>query len=520
MAEATTTPTYQPDPRLAQARDVIAKKLGLSTNDVTVKVGRDKKSDNDHISFVDRVRSNDSTEDLIITIHKEGLSLERPRLAEEIRTALATLQPLADNVQMEPEEKQVEKLLADLKAATAGTNFNPKLLEWPGFKPEVLTNGWEISDYAAQNIENNAYGVTMNLHFSHAKDENPAAAIERFSEITKGRLVGIKEILLARVTKYARANITERGLNEQEAQIAKAAGPTPEAGIAKALEEKIQKAELKIREDLGKLIIAVNTQDDNLVVTMRSPEQAAAYEKTDTFARWQEPTNADDLRNTNPLTSRIIGLTTMSTPATDKKPEVQPQLHKALARSFLFDKDKNTAPDALQIFGRNDIKAALIKEIVLRVIPKNPEKKDVLEKLLNSELFKNQGSWHNAPGKVGMSKVSPQLNPLGNDTLEMSLSLTIDKDPAKNQLLQVVDGLAKLATATAPTVPVAAAKPAEVTLTAEAATDKDDAAATAKPVPTKVEVGTVTSPADPALLEAVNKAVNAATAVNLVVNSR
>lgn len=441
-------PSYQPDPRLEQARAAIAERLGVPAAEVMVSVGRIPS---------DQIRSilPEGAQELVIRVHKLGLDLEKDRITDEIRGKLAQIPVLAENAQMVSEKQVAPELLAKLRDATAGTNFNPSLFEWPGFKPDIIGRGFEIGDYALQNVLDNAYGVTLNLHFPHATGESPAAAVERFAELTKGRVKGgIQEILTDRVLKYARINLTKRGLNGEEADKVKQGlpkGKSLDEALANALEDKIKLVESKIRSDMGKLQITINTDRDNLQVALRSPEQTAAYNKAEPRMRdhtfGDAPPNADELRSTNPLTSRIVGLTTETIPATDEKPAEQPQLHKALARSFLFDKNKNTAPDALQIFGRSDMKAALIKEIHLRVLPKHPEKKAQLEAILDSELFKNHDLWYSAPGKAGMSNSEPVFDRVAgnNDTMEISFTFRTDKDPQKNKLLQVVSGLAALA---------------------------------------------------------------------------
>ena len=483
MDTPATVPAYQPDPRLEQARDAIANQLGILPSEVTVKIGRNPDSNKDNRIIYDDSRnaSPGDTEELIITIHRPGLDLERPRFIEEIRSSLAGLDPLANVVQMTPTEKVAEKLLGDLKTATEGTNFDQKLLdEWPGFNPESLRNGRVVPNYSLQNVELSPYGVTATLNFPQEKGVDHTADMERFAEVTKGRVEQIREIQLTRVLKYTRQNLTERGLNAQEVDLAEAQAKTtgmqPEDAKAQALENKIQLAETKVREDFAKLQISVNLNKNEynggLMITMRSPEQQAAYDAAPAEARdlrWTTPpTNADELSSTNPLTNPLVSLTTSVVPATESTPEKQPQLNKVIARSVLFDKDKNIAPDAIKLFGRNDIKSAIIKELKNKVLPAHPDKTAALQEVLDSDLFKNHEAWHPQPGTAGAAKPEPVFGKPANtnDVVEMSITLHHDKDPEKNQLLQLINGLAGITPAATPTAAIPETAQTDATKTA------------------------------------------------------
>jgi hypothetical protein len=476
----------------------IAYHLGVPPDNVTVKIGRNAQDEGLNGSRNRRRRHHQEgveTEELIVTVHKPGVDLEEPRLKAEIRAKLAELKPLADNALMVPLDQLALRLKANIEEVTKDTNFNKDLLKWKGFDPNIINagRGHEVGDYALQNVRSNSYGIWLNLHFGHANGEDVSKEVKEFSDITMGRLEAIRQILIARTIKYAKLNLLQKPLNAQEMQQveakAKAQGMDVKDVAAMTIQEKAQALETKIRADFADLKIEVSTDPaahENLVVTMRSKAQAEAYEAnkadpnrdTEYAALPPEPANfpksnppvsyPDYLLNSNPLTSLEVGLTKVAKPATDTTPEVQPQLHKTLARGLLFDQEKNLAPGAMRVLGRNDIKAAIIKELMLRVLPKHPEKKDeIVTKIINSEIFKNHGSWHATPGTVGSGRLEPEISRLGsnNDTLEFAFTLRTDKEPAKNQLLQVVEALANPnAITVAPgTVTPAKVEPAPVT---------------------------------------------------------
>lgn len=455
------TPKYQQDDRILKARVALAAKLGVPPDDVTITIGREKAPESTyHYASSGEIMSGDSpnTEEVSITIHKPGFDLEQDRVREEIRATLAQLAPLADVAQMVPEVKLATKLKKDLLEATAGTNFKQEYLKWPGFDEEMHKKGISIPDHAVEDVRSKAYGVELNLRFPSDDKGDQAAAMQKFAELTRGRTEAIKGILLDRVLKYNAENITARGLNEQEAQAAVAAGQatgkSPDEAKAQALVDKIRASEDKIRADFAKLKINVVTHRNRLEVEIRSPEQEAAYKKAEESAQgsWKDPDNADELRNTNPLTSLIVGLTTQPVPATDTKPEQAPQLHKALARSILFDKDKNPIPDFVKVAGRKDIQIAIAKEM-MRILPQHPDKEPKFREILNSQLFKEHELWHGSEiGKADVAKPYPQFEKVAgeNDTVKLTLSVHKDADPSKNKVKQLIEGLASLSATAAP----------------------------------------------------------------------
>lgn len=447
------TPKYQQDPRLLQARVNLARHLGLAPDDVTISIGHKETEDR----FVHRINSPSDpeapTEDIVITIHKPGYDIEPERLKEELRAQLAQLPPLSDVAQMVPEVEEARTLVAELKRATAGTSFDQKLLEWPGFDPETHKKGTHINDYALEQVRANAYGVEIDFNFPADEGSRKKATLENFAEVTRGRTDAIKDILLERLRKYNAHNIMERGLNAEERShlTQQAEGKTPEQveDMEKAaLKQKIAASEALLTEELAKLEINIRTERNRIVAELRSPEQAAAHKEAKEHNReWDDPSNADELRNTNPLTSLIVGLTSEPTPATDDKPEKSPQLHKALARAFLFDKDKNPVPDFVEVAGRKDIQTALVKEMT-KVLKDHPEKGAEFQKIIASDLFKNHNLWHGSSiGEADVAKPYPRFEKTKgeNDTVSITFPVRKDANPDKNQLKRLIEGLAGIA---------------------------------------------------------------------------
>jgi phosphopantetheinyl transferase (holo-ACP synthase) len=459
------TPKYQADPRLLEARMKLAHHLGLPPDNVTITIGPKDKS----AGSLDLGSSTPDapTEEVHITIHKQGLDIEPDRLREELRTALAQVKPIADVAQMVPEVKLATKLATDLKEATKGTKFNQKLLEWPGFNPEMHKHGVTVNDYAIEDVRSKPYGIELNLRFPSENRGDQADTMQKFSEVTKGRIEAIREILVERVVKYDRENLTKRGLNAEEishvTEAAKAEGKNEEQikeALAAKLEANIKASEAQVREQFTKLQFNVSTHNSRITVSIRSPEQAAAYTEAEKSDRgFRDPENADALRNSNPLTSLTVGLTRDSTPATDTTPEISPQLHKALARSILFDKNKNPIPDFEQIAGRKDIQIAIAKEM-MRVLPEHPEREAQFRAMLSSNIFKQHELWHGSSiGQADTAKPYPRFEKVvgENDTVDLTLTVRRDADPAKNQLKHLIEGLANHTTPSVAPAPVAVA---------------------------------------------------------------
>ncbi len=541
-------PKYQADPRLLEARVKLAAHLGLPPDDITITIGPKDKGPNSYSTPLESTSSTPDapTEEVHITIHKQGLDIEPDRIREELRNSLAQVKPIADVAQMVPEVKLATKLVADLKEATKGTKFNQKLFEWPGFSTEVAKHHVSVNDYALEDVRSRAYGIEMNLRFPVAHNGENTESMQKFSEVTKGRFEAIREILTDRVLKYDGENLAHRGLNGEEtshiknqikatgnqdekligdkidatlAEIKQKIRPTTpnvkpmkwsdikkeleakgpiEAAVVAKLDANIQASEKLVRKQMAELKFNIASHNNRLSVTIRSPEQEAAYkeaEKTDHMYR-DPAEGADALRNSNPLTSLVVGLSRESIPATDTTPEISPQLHKALGRSFLFDKNKNPIPDFALIAGRKDIQAAIATEM-MKVLPEHPERKDQFAAMLNSNIFKQHELWHGSSiGQADTAKPYPFFEKVAgeNDTVDISFSVRKDADPAKNQLKHLIEGLAghvqtppaAQAPAAAP-VPVAPAAQAPVAAPAQAAPAPVQAAAPVTPEQTEAE---------------------------------
>ncbi len=457
---------YKADPRLLEIRTRIAHKLGLPPDNVTVKVGRDPddKNNNNH-QFAYSINdygapynaADAKARNLVITVQQTGMAVEFERYKEEMTKKLGEMQPFAKYAQMISEEQMAQLVKKELEKVVAGTNFNIKIInESPIFDQKSLTSEFEAQDYALSNVTSNAYGIDGTLHFPRKKGEDITQTIERFRELQQGREAQILKVDAARAAHYAEKNLKERGLNADEkkhiTEAATKAGQNVEQALAKALTDKIEALKAKIHADMAKVKINWNIdKNGNLSFTARSEAQQNAYDAAQKAGQTKyqiystPPSNAEELSNSNPLTSHEVGLTTEVITGKDGSPSIQPQLKKLLARGLFFDENKNIVPDAVKVMGRADIKAAIATELMKNVLPKHPEKRAEIEAILNSDLFKNHASWHGVAGTAGQSKPKPVFSePRSDDTVEISFAFPTDKDPEKNQLLQVVNGLAGL----------------------------------------------------------------------------
>jgi hypothetical protein len=374
------------NPLIERAQAVIAGKLGVSADAVSITTGDQQRRD----VYISSSYSSDDLTNLFITVRVPS-DLEPEAKKKQIREALGSLAPLTAIAQWKPEEKQVKELSDQLKAATSGTEFNTKLLEWPGFNPEIAKTGWGVSDYALSWVEENAYGVTFHLSIPTTKNTDFKPLVEKVSADINNRLPEIKESLLQRVEKYTKQNLKAAGKNDAE----------------------VQQALTKVREDMGKVVISVNAEGTNVKISLRSPEQAESFKTAPND--YKKPDNATALKTGNPLNQ-------LTSVVTEKEPH--PQLQKALARSFLFTRDHKPTEDFHLIAGRRDIKTAIAKELAL-VQKENPDREEAFKQILNSDVFKDHNLWVSEPGKPDAAPPEPTIvkDADQHDTIKIQVSL-------------------------------------------------------------------------------------------------
>ena len=206
--------------------------------------------------------------------------------------------------------------------------------------------------------------------------------------------------------------------------------------LAGKSEDEIKTEQAKAREGIMALVISTNTTPEggNIQVALRSPRQIEAL-KESKEGEWMEPANPDELRATNPL--HLLKAAVI--PATDTTPEIQPQLNRALGRSFFFGKDKKPIPEFIKIAGSGDIKIAIAKEM-MNVLPQHPEKMEAFKQIINSDLFKNHSSWHGAKN-AGDALPEPEFDRVvgQNDVVQITLTRKPNEpDPVKTLLDGVI----------------------------------------------------------------------------------
>lgn len=365
------------NPILARAAITAAAAFGLPADAVTLSQGERPDSGGIHVRYHGGSSSDHPTNNLLLTIKDPNLDL---MTKEEVRTAvlagLNKLEPMKAVTLTVPDEKTATALHAKLKAATAGTSFDTRLLDWPGFNPEIAKKGWGVDDHAIADVYEGAYGVEFDLRIPTDKKTDTKKVLGELKDNVTGRLPAIRAMLTDRTVKYVKHNLATAGKTSEE----------------------IAAAEEKTRADMARLEIHVNTQDEfGVRVTMRSPEQSAVVAanggKVDRYSG--NPDNADALRASNPLHQLTSSLTEAEREA---NPNASAQLPKAVARAFLFAGEKAADEFAL-LAGRRDIQTAIAKELA-KAITGHPEQAPLLQEILASNLFKNHSDWHQTEGSA------------------------------------------------------------------------------------------------------------------------
>ncbi len=425
------------DTWIKKSEAVIANTFGITPESVSITTGDNVSNGGYAVRAIDSSDAEKYT-NFVLTLRLPGSDLKPETAKAEVNEKLGTLAPMKAVAQWTPEEKVVESLVNDINTAISGTDFNRALIdEPPVLKPEIVKKGWGGSHkkHALTHPHNSVYGIAFNLLIPTAKDEDPKPLVEKVLADFKQRLPEIKALLTDRVVKYTEINLKAAGKNEAE--------------IKTALE--------KVHADMAKLEIAAHQDSGHLngrvAVTIRSPEQAvalAANVKTMDEYNPKDLDNAEALRATNPLHN-------LKDLITEKDPH--PQLHKALARSFFFDKAKKPVAIFPLIAGRMDLKTAFAKEFAC-ILPEHPDKKEAFDKILGSEIFKERNL--PTPELIKDSKT--------HDTIEMRLSLT------EKQLASMLEGLTALSTPIAAPAAVTAPAPATDPIVAAAIAEAGAAA--------------------------------------------
>ena len=391
---------HPPSETILKAQSGLAAALDMDPGCVTIGTG-DAPPEIEAVTFCGGAERTN----LLLMLHKTGSDIDQPAMEKALLKQFADIAPLAAVARTKSDEELACEVGGMLKQAVCGTDFNAKLLEWPGFDPEVMKQT-AMADYAVSDVRPGAYGIEMDVHVPRqaAKDEDPKKLQERLAESIRARLPAIQAMLADRAEKYIKTNLLKEGKGEQE--IADAANDA--------------------RCKMEKLTISVNVTERNSVkITLRSPDQAEALAKAP--AIYAEPDNGAELRATNPLHALSNQIT---------KEEPSPQLHKALSRSFLF-----AGENAMEMFpavaGTNDIKNAVAKEL-RRVETANPEKKAAFAAILASPLFKNHWAAPDSPDAALPLPVF-RKDPKQADMMEVWIPL------AKDKVKCTVEALAALA---------------------------------------------------------------------------
>lgn len=408
------------DTLIQQAEIALAAKLGVGAGAVSISTGDNPDPDGRWRGRIDDVASNQTN--LMIEVNVPGADLDPTGAKDKIREALSAIEPLSQIAQIKSDAVLAGEVLGQLKAATADTDFNAKLLEWPGFNKDIAARGWGVDDYAVSYVNNSAYGIELHLKIPTDKDTGPLPLARQVTEEQKKRLESgeIKAILEERVIKYARANLAKEGKSAEE----------------------IDAAVGKIKADMANLVISINEEyGRNVSITLRSPKQAEAYKKA--AGGFNEPDNANELRAENPLQNTLTS---------QLGKDEQPQMHKALARTLLFTKDeKGRAAKPIETFpliaGRHDIKVAIAKELS-RIGREKPEKAALFKEILESPLFKEHGRW--ASGSVDTALPTASITKPADkpDTIQVTMMVDMDakRFKGKNPVKDTIAALAALDT--------------------------------------------------------------------------
>lgn len=358
------------NPIMERAAHNVATALGLPAEAVTLGTGAQGDAANDAV-YIHHGHSSDEhpKTNLLITIEDPNFELMTGKEAQTaVLAALDKLEPIKKIALTVPDENTAVALHAKLKAVTEGTKFDSRLLNWPGFNPEIAKKGWGVGDHAIDRVSEGAYGVEFSLAIPRDKHADNKKLLEDLKANVTARLPAIREMLTERALKYVNQNMLTAGKNAEE----------------------IAAAVTKTREDMAKLDIHINTDDEyfgnNVSISLRSPEQAAAVaalgNKVD---RWgSKPENADALRASNPLHQLT---SVLKDDELEKNPDASPQLHKAVGRAFLFAGEK-AADEFPLVAGRRDIRNAILKELV-GVSKGHPERAALVAEIMESNLLKN-----------------------------------------------------------------------------------------------------------------------------------
>lgn len=348
-----------------KAEAALAAKFGVTADKVQIGVGEEEERGVVYGGDYQRPSH------LVISVEKSGIDANQKDSRETFLKAMSEIEAMNAVAQTIPDEKLAPKLLNDIKTAIAGTKFNTKLLEWSGFNPDVVKNGWAVENHAITWVQANGYGIEFHLAVPVDKNTDLKAQLEKVRDSIKADLPIIHKTLEDRTIKYVTENLTKDGKSKEDI----------EAKLA------------EIKTDFAKLEIDVNVDgnNNNIVVSIRDPDQAKAKAKGGTHA---EPDNADELRKHNSLHLLRDAVTEVEKEA---NPKASPQLHKTLGRAFLLSGEKAMERFPL-IAGRKDIENAIAKELVhtIRAAEKEaPEKvaalKAVLKEVQESNLLKEHG---------------------------------------------------------------------------------------------------------------------------------
>jgi len=175
-------PTQSNDPVIRHASAIVAASLGLSPDAVSIGTGDER--DRGYVISVNE----DRPTHVVLTIRKPGADLNQIQAEKDILAGLSKLPPMTAIAQTVPDDKLASEVVSKLKTSTPGTSFNAKLLEWPGFNPEIVKSNWAVNDFAVSYVQTNAYGVEFNLQVPTDKNTDPKSLVEKIDANIKGRL--------------------------------------------------------------------------------------------------------------------------------------------------------------------------------------------------------------------------------------------------------------------------------------------------------------------------------------------
>ncbi len=383
---------------LNQAATAIADKLGVAPSKVQIGAG-DFESPHFH-RREDKKKTN-----FVITVEDADATVNQPAAEKKLRAAFSELAPLKNRVQTRDEGEMGGEMYKEINEATKGTSFNQHYIESPIFASGKLAPGESIRDFAIQNVRSSAYGIDFIVYAPTTKEGGKESISKYLDSKFKSNLPAIKALLLKRAEKYLRENLAPHTpeemahLNDSYRKNLEHMGKSP-AEVEKLVAESL--AELKKREktpeqfeqemakakaQLEKLQFNIGMRDANYTagveVSIRSPEQAAAFEKAG-YQEYNTPPNSDELRATNPLNSLHFEVAPGNP---------HPQLQKAISRSFLHA-GENVEEMLNLIAGRHDMKVVLLKEMerIKKEMANDPEKltriTGLAKKIEESDLFK------------------------------------------------------------------------------------------------------------------------------------